>query len=126
MFSRKEEKLECLIGTNCSFEGQIDTKGTIRIDGSVNGNVNADWIIIGEHGKIQGDLSAKGAIIGGAITGNILTKESLSIMQTGKVSGDIKSNKLSIAEGGIFEGNSSLYKRESTVVDIQAKGKETG
>jgi cytoskeletal protein CcmA (bactofilin family) len=126
MFGRKEEKLECLIGANCSFEGQIDTKGAIRIDGNVKGNVNAEWIIIGEHGRVQGDLSAKSVIIGGAIIGNILAKESLSITQTGKVSGDIRTNKLSIIEGGIFEGNSSIYKRESIVVDIQSKEKEIG
>ena len=126
MFSKKEEKLECLIGANCSFEGQIDTKGTIRIDGSVKGNVKADWIILGEHAKIHGDLNARGVIVGGAITGNILAKESLEIRQTGKVLGDIRSSKLSIIEGGIFEGNSSSYKQESVVVDIQSKETETG
>ena len=121
MFNKKEEKLECLIGANCSFEGQIDTKGTIRIDGIVKGNVKADWIILGENARIHGDLSAKGAIVGGAITGNILAKDNLEIKQTGKVNGDIKSTKLSIIEGGIFEGNSSLYKQDSVVVDIQSK-----
>lgn len=126
MFRKKEEKLECLIGANCSFEGQIDTKGTIRIDGSVKGNVKADWIILGEHAKIHGDLNARDVIVGGAITGNILAKESLEIGQTGNVLGEIRSSKLSIIEGGIFEGNCSLYKQESIVVDIQSKEKETG
>lgn len=126
MFRKKEEKLECLIGANCSFEGQIDTKGTIRIDGSVKGNVKADCIILGEHAKIHGDLNARDVIVGGAITGNILAKESLEIGRTGNVLGEIRSSKLSIIEGGIFEGNSSLYKQESIVVDIQSKEKETG
>jgi len=121
MFSIKEAKLECMIGANCGFEGQIDTKGTIRIDGSVKGNVKADWIILGEHAKIHGDLNARVVIIGGAITGNILAKESLEIRHTGKVFGDIRSNKLSIIEGGIFEGHSSSYKQEATVIDIKSK-----
>ena len=126
MFNKKEEKLECLIGANCSFEGQIDTKGTIRIDGIVKGNVKADWINLGENARIHGDLSAKGAIVGGAITGNILAKDNLEIKQTGKVNGDIKSTKLSIIEGGIFEGNSSLYKQDSVVVDILSKEAVSG
>ena len=121
MFSKKEEKLECLIGANCSFEGQIDTKGTIRIDGSVKGHVKADWIILGENARLQGDLNARGVIVGGAVTGNIVAKENLEIKQTGKVRGDIRSTKLSIIEGGIFEGTSSLYKQDSVVVDIQSK-----
>ncbi len=124
MFRKKEEKLGSVIGTNCSLEGKIDTKGAIRIDGSIKGNVEADLIILGEHASVQGDLNAKNIIIGGVVTGNILAKENLEIRQTGKVYGEIRSFKLTIVEGGILEGSSSLYSQESVVVDIQSKEKD--
>ncbi len=124
MFHKKEEKLDSVIGVNCSFEGQIETKGAIRIDGNIKGNVVADWIILGEHAKVRGDLSGKNIIIGGVVTGNVLAMENLEIKRTGKVYGEIKSFKLTIIEGGIFEGNSSLYNQESVVVDIQSKEKD--
>ena len=121
MFRKKEEKLDSVLGVNCSFEGQINTKGAIRIDGSIKGNVEADWIIVGEHAKVHGDLNGKNIIVGGVVTGNILAKENLEIRQTGKVCGEIRSFKLTIIEGGRFEGSSSLYNQESVVVDIQSK-----
>ncbi len=125
MFRKKEEKLDSVIGANCSFEGQIDIKGAIRIDGTIKGNVAADWIILGEHAKVQGDLSGKNIIVGGVVTGNIFAKENLEIRRTGKVYGEIRSCKLTIIEGGIFEGSSSSYNQESVVVDIQSKEKDT-
>ncbi|MGQ9569851.1 MAG: polymer-forming cytoskeletal protein [Thermodesulfovibrionales bacterium] len=48
MFHRNKEKLESFIGANSNFKGDINTKGTLRIDGNIEGNVNADWVILSE------------------------------------------------------------------------------
>jgi cytoskeletal protein CcmA (bactofilin family) len=122
MFSKNTEKLESFIGMNSSFKGDIETKGTLRIDGMLEGNVNADWIILGEKASVKGDLSARGIIIGGKVKGNLQAKEIVEIKSKGQVSGDIHSSKLSIAEGGLFDGRSSMSKEESKIVEFQVKG----
>jgi cytoskeletal protein CcmA (bactofilin family) len=122
MFSKNTEKLESFIGMNSSFKGDIETKGTLRIDGMMEGNVNADWIILGEKASVKGDLSARGIIIGGKVKGNLQAKEIVEIKSKGQVSGDIHSSKLSIAEGGLFDGRSSMSKEESKIVEFQVKG----
>ena len=122
MFSRNTEKLESLIGLNSSFKGDIETKGTLRIDGTMEGNAAADWIILGEKASVKGDLTARGIIIGGRVEGNIRAKEIVEIKSKGRVSGDIHSSKLTIAEGGMFDGRSSMSKEESKIVEFQVKG----
>jgi len=122
MFSRNTEKLESLVGLNSSFKGDIETKGTLRIDGTMEGSATADWIILGEKASVKGDLTARGIIIGGRVEGNIQAKEILEIKSKGRVSGDIHSNKLTIAEGGVFDGRSSMSKEESKIVEFQVKG----
>ena len=122
MFSRNTEKLESLIGLNSSFKGDIETKGTLRIDGTMEGNATADWIILGEKASVKGDLTARGIIIGGRVEGNIQAKEILEIKSKGRVSGDIHSSKLTIAEGGLFDGRSSMSEEESKIVEFQVKG----
>ena len=122
MFSRNTEKLESLIGLNSSFKGDIGTKGTLRIDGTMEGNAAADWIILGEKASVTGDLTARGIIIGGRVEGNIRAKEIVEIKSKGRVSGDIHSSKLTIAEGGMFDGRSSMSKEESKIVEFQVKG----
>ncbi len=122
MFSKKNEKLESLIGMNSSFRGNIETKGTLRIDGTLEGNAGADWIILGEKASVQGDLAARAIIVGGSVEGNIRAKEIVEIKSKGRVTGDITSSKLTIVEGGLFDGRSSMSKEESKIVEFQVKG----
>ena len=122
MFTKNTEKLESLIGANSNFKGDINTKGTLRIDGSMEGNVNADWVILGEKACMKGDVTARGIIVGGRVDGNLRAKEIVEIKSKGQVSGDISTNKLTIIEGGMFDGRSSMHKDESKVVEFQTKG----
>lgn len=122
MFTKNTEKLESLIGANSKFKGDIDTKGTLRIDGSMEGNVNADWVILGEKACLKGDVTARGIIIAGRVDGNLRSKEIVEIKAKGQVSGDISTGKLTIIEGGIFDGRSSMLKDESKIVEFQIKG----
>ncbi len=123
MFHKNKEKLESFIGLNSNFKGDINTGGTLRIDGSMDGNVNADWVILSEKAHIKGDIMAKGIIIGGRIEGNLRAEEIVEIKSKGQVYGDIFTNKLSILEGGIFNGRASVERDESKVVELQAKKK---
>jgi|SRR3990172_6577078 len=123
MFHKNTEKLESLIGSNSKVKGEIETKGTLRVDGTIEGNVSADWVIMGEKSYIKGDVSARGIIIGGMVDGNLRAKEIVEIKQKGQVYGDIHTSKLTIAEGAIFDGKSSMHKEESKVVELLAKEK---
>jgi cytoskeletal protein CcmA (bactofilin family) len=122
MFTKNTEKLESFIGNNSNFKGDIDTKGTLRIDGTMDGNVNADWVILGEKAFLKGNITARGIIIGGRVEGNLKAKEIVEIKPKGQVSGDISTSKLTIIEGGIFDGRSSMMKDESKIVEFQTKG----
>lgn len=121
MFSRNTEKLESFVGMNSHFKGDIQSKGTLRIDGSVEGNVDTDWLILGEKALLKGDVSAMGIIVGGKIEGALTAKEILEIKPKGQVIGDITTPKLMVSEGGILEGRSSMNKEGSNVVELPMK-----
>lgn len=121
MFTKNTEKLESFIGANSNFKGDIDTKGTLRVDGATEGNANADWVILGEKAIVKGNISARGIIVGGRVEGNMSAKEIVEIKSKGQVFGDIFTSKLTIVDGGIFEGRSSMQKGESKIVEFQAK-----
>lgn len=120
MFSKNTEKLESFVGVNTYFTGDIKTKGTIRIDGTVEGNIEADWLILGEKSQLKGDANARGIIIGGRVDGNIKATEIIEIKPKGEVVGEIITNKLTIAEGAIFEGRSSMHREAvNTLVELR-------
>lgn len=123
MFHKNTEKLESFIGSNSIFKGEIKTKGTLRVDGIVEGNIFADWVIIGEKSRVKGDVNARGIVIGGRVDGNLKAKEIVELQNKGQINGEIFTSKLIIVEGAIFDGKSSMHKeelRDSKVVELQA------
>lgn len=123
MFHKNTEKLESFVGEGSVFKGEINTKGTLRIDGTIDGNIAADWVIIGGKSHVKGDITARGIIVGGKVTGNLKAKEIVEIKNKGQVFGEIFTSKLTIVEGAVFDGRSSMHKDESKVIELQTKEK---
>jgi cytoskeletal protein CcmA (bactofilin family) len=122
MFTKNTKKLESFIGENSSFRGDIETKGTLRIDGALDGNIKADWVVLGGKASMNGNITATGIIVGGNVVGNLAANESIEIKPKGQVHGDISTIKLTIAEGGLFDGRSIMGQEESKIVEFAAKG----
>jgi len=122
-FSKNSEKLESFIGINSHFKGDIKTQGTLRVDGTVEGNIETDWLILGESAHLKGDATSRGIIVGGRVDGNMTAKEIIEIKAKGQVTGELATSKLSIAEGAMFDGRLTMLREESNVIELQAKEK---
>jgi len=97
------------IGGGTSVEGNLETNGSLRIDGRVKGMVRSgDTLTIGASGEVEGEIFAKNAIVGGTIRGNVSVKEKLILEATSKLIGNLKANKLIIDEGAAFNGKSQM------------------
>lgn len=94
-----------IIGVGTTIRGDIETEGSIRIDGILIGNIKAKGkLVMGSQSSVQGDIIAENADIEGKITGNIQISQRLELKSTAKVTGDIQTTRLVIDEGAIFEG----------------------
>ena len=114
-----EGKLETIIGAETLFQGTIRTRGSVRIDGKLEGGIlEAHGVIVGEDGEIQGDITAKDCTVGGKVTGNITTEHFLEIKSKAKVFGDIHSALLSIGEGATFEGHCVMSTEQNKVIEM--------
>jgi len=126
MFAKNNDtKLESFIGKNSEFTGDVNTKGTIRIDGKLKGSVVADWVLVGEKAQITGNVNVGGLVVGGTVEGNVTAKEVVEIKQKGLVKGDIVTSKLLVIEGGVIDGRVSMLKDGSKIIELdQEKFKE--
>lgn len=118
MMFAKGEKLESFIGQNTQFRGEMSTKGTLRIDGNVEGNINADWLIVGDKAYIKGNATATSVIVGGTVEGNILAKGLVDIKKKGRVKGDIITSKLTVADGGTVDGRISMHNEGAKLIEM--------
>ncbi len=94
-----------IIGVGTTIKGDIETEGSIRIDGVLKGNIQAKGkLVMGAESSVEGDIIAENADIEGKVTGNLQIKQRLELKSTAKVTGDIRTKRLVIDEGAIFEG----------------------
>jgi cytoskeletal protein CcmA (bactofilin family) len=113
-FSKKDnvaldlQSISTLISEGCILDGNLKAPAFARIDGQVTGDVMVDeGLILGEKGSIMGNIITKEMVIYGTVTGNIQTS-SLEIKATGKVSGEIRTQTLSVENGAVYNGSLSM------------------
>lgn len=106
-----EGKAETYVGSTTSIEGAvIKSDGNIRIDGSVEGQVEtpAGSVIVGKMGRVIANIRARQVFVAGAVKGDVEAPAGLEITSTGKVFGNITVGSLQIEQGGVFRGQSFM------------------
>jgi cytoskeletal protein CcmA (bactofilin family) len=108
MFGKGSRKLETIVGDDTRITGKMSVKGTIRVDGIVEGDVEADWVVVGETGKIRGNTRVRGMVVGGSVEGNIEATETVELKEKSTMVGEIHTPKLGISEGALFDGRARM------------------
>lgn len=94
-----------LLDAQLLVTGDLETAGSLRIDGKLEGNVRrADAVVLGVGAAMIGDVYAREVVIGGTITGNIQATERVELQATAIVTGDILTQTILVQEGGVVNG----------------------
>ena len=114
----KIEKIETLVGTGTTIEGDIVAKNSLLINGVVTGNVTTSSTIrLGPTGDIKGNVKARAAIVSGVIEGDLDAAESAVLGSVSRLMGDLRTAKLKIEEGATFEGRCVMLKKDEEVAE---------
>lgn len=110
MFGKKAAlAMTTIIGKGTCVNGGFSAESSVRIDGTVEGDVTlAGDLIIGATGKVNGDIEAMSAIIGGEVIGNVVAEKKVELTATAKVLGDIYTNGIVIDENAVFQGKCDM------------------
>ena len=94
-----------LLDNQLTVIGDIDTEGSLRIDGSLTGSIRrADTVVLGVGATMIGDVHAREVILGGALTGSVFATERVELQPTAIVTGDITTQVVLVQEGGVVNG----------------------
>jgi cytoskeletal protein CcmA (bactofilin family) len=109
----EDYSINTIIGPNTVVNGDIESGGFIRIDGSLRGNVNARGrVVVGERARLKSSISGTSVTIGGVVYGNILASERVVILSTGLVMGDIITRRIQADEGCLIHGRVTVCQSE--------------
>jgi cytoskeletal protein CcmA (bactofilin family) len=108
--------LYTMIGEGTVIEGRLVAPHGLRIDGSVNGSIETnDILTVGTTGVIEAEVSAKSAVVGGRIQGNLQVEDRLELQANASLIGNVSTRNLVIHEGAQFHGNCAMEHRPAQI-----------
>ncbi len=94
-----------IIAVGMTIRGDIESNGTVKVEGEVDGHVRAKaQVLVAKGGLVHGDIEAREAIVGGTVQGAIRAAERVEVQAGAAVQGDITTKRIAVAEGGSLNG----------------------
>jgi cytoskeletal protein CcmA (bactofilin family) len=110
------DRITTTLGRETEFNGIMRFKDSLKIDGNFTGEiVSAGFLYIEQGATITANIRVGSVVVGGTVKGNIEATEKLEMLSTGKVYGNIRTGKLKIADGVVFEGKCEMIKNPQAI-----------
>ena len=107
------------------FFGDLSFKKSLQINGYFEGEiVSGGFLVVGEGSVVKANIKAKTVILQGTVYGNIEAASRLEIHASGKLYGNIRTAKLQIADGVVFEGTCEMIKGDGRKSDKDSDEKD--
>ena len=93
-----------IMSADLTVTGNIKTQGDIQIEGTVEGDIRAHQLTIGESATIKGEIVGDDVIVNGRVIGRVRGLK-VRLTATARVEGDIIHKTIAIESGAHFEGS---------------------
>ncbi len=108
----ESDDIIAFVGEEVIFKGTIWYKGTIRVDGRLEGEIYTDGnLIIGQKAVVTAKIEAGTVTCQGRITGEIVAKNLVKLLSPAVFDGSITTPLLSMDEGVMFNGSCNMPKK---------------
>lgn len=95
-----------VIAQGITIEGEVTTDDQVVVQGTLRGKLAAKDVVTIENGAVvEADVSGASVSVGGHVTGNVSANERVDLVAGGRLVGDVRAAKLTIADGASFKGN---------------------
>jgi cytoskeletal protein CcmA (bactofilin family) len=99
------EAVISIVGTGMTIEGDCETDGSLRIEGTIRGNVRAGKsVVIGKDGLLEGSIHTQDALIAGRVVGAVYAESHLELQATSQISGEIQARRMHVEDGAALQG----------------------
>ncbi len=106
---RSVEKFESIVGATLKVEGDLVISKSLRIDGTVHGNIlqaegASATVAIASGASVLGNIAVHDVIVSGHLRGNITSPGRVELIDTAKVEGDVTYGSIGVAVGARIAG----------------------
>lgn len=111
------ESVISIIGPGMTIVGDIQTDGTIRVEGSVEGSIKAGKaVVVGKQGLVSGDITTQDAVISGRVEGTLVAASRLELQATCKIDGEVHTRRMQLEEGAVLNGSVHMGSETSAAI----------
>jgi excisionase family DNA binding protein len=119
---RREKQEKKILDVDASMQGTLTFKDPVnlRINGSFEGRLDTKGsLMIGENATVRADIIGDEIVIGGKLTGNIIAKNGLKVLSSAHIIGDITTPNLSVETGAVIQGKCQMLTGKGNVFNIE-------
>ena len=118
----QEGPIITIVAAKTQFNGVMDAQESVRICGRFEGEVKcSEMVRIDKNGKLIGPLESKFVIIEGEMNGDIKSAEHVELRSDCRMTGNITTQKIAIAEGCIFKGEIQMPSKTDRPIRFEEK-----
>jgi cytoskeletal protein CcmA (bactofilin family) len=112
-----------VIGQGAKLDGTVVAAGSLRIDGQVKGQINAEGdVMLSSSSQVEADIRAQNVSVAGRFKGSIIAKGKAELARGGRVDGNVTCKTLVVEEGAILQGQSIMDQQASTQTGAPSSG----
>ena len=103
--------LTAFIDQGSEFEGKLQFRDTVRIDGRFRGEISSEnTLIVGETGEIEATIHSKTIAISGSVDGDVVAETKVVLHKTARVNGNVQTPALQMEDGAMLNGQIKMTK----------------
>ncbi|MBI1171221.1 polymer-forming cytoskeletal protein [bacterium] len=93
-----------ILSADLTIVGNMKTSGDIQVEGTVEGDIRAHLLTVGESATIRGEIVADDIVVNGRVIGRVRGLK-VRLTSSARVEGDIIHKTIAIESGAHFEGS---------------------
>lgn len=107
--STPQSSIDSLIGVGTRIDGNVVFSGGLRVDGEVRGNISCEngqegTLVISEKASVEGEVTVCHVVINGTVIGPVCAGESLELLPSARVTGDVEYHRIEMQQGAVIQG----------------------
>jgi len=110
-----KDEINAFMGMGTAYHGKLEFKGTVRIDGEFEGEIESDGtLIVGNEARVKGNINVGQLLLSGSLEGILKAQTKAVLYKQANLNGKIITPLLVVEEGAVVRGEVNMNQEESS------------
>ncbi len=109
-----KDEINAFMGMGTSYHGKLEFKGTVRIDGEFEGEIESEGtLIVGNEARVKGSINVGQLVLSGTLEGELKAQSKVVLYKQANLYGKIITPVLLVEEGAVVKGEIDMHQRDA-------------